>query len=316
MIANLFQKTTHKAYISSAILSLIVVFFIQYCKNYGEFSIEILARGILFWGIFVFFVLAVTFLESRHSYNNYAAIHLLSFPVVFLFFPHGPGLIVSKIFLGILLIYSKYVYTKVLFSENSAKYLFDLSFIFSLVVAYNKILSFFYLMPILILFNQRHRDIKHLTSLLLPIVFVPLFLTSIYLVSPSSFFDSFYSVLKLNLWNFNAQSNSEIFWFIILTISVFVTFFYKPKSYQRISNPERFSGFFFMSFWLYISIAVGFLGLHVGEGRWFLSFIPAAYFTGIFLRRIKATYTQNILIVLSLVAVIVFKLIDFKILSL
>ena len=316
MIANLFEKTTHKAYISSAIFSLIAVFFVQYCKNYGAFSIEVIARGILFWGIFVFFILMITFLESRFAYNNYAAIHLFSFPMAFLFFPHGPGLIVSKIFLGIMLVCSKYIYAKVLFSEKSAKNLFDLSLALSLIVIYNKALSAFYLIPVGVLFKQRYRDIKHMMSFLLPIIFVPLFFAGIYRVTPIGFFDSFYSVLKVNLWNFKSQSNSETFWFIILALSVFVALFYKPRSYEKISNPEKFSGFFFMSFWLYTSIFVGFMGFNVGQGRWFLSFIPAAYFIGVFLRRIGPGLVQNILILCSFFAVVIFKLIEFKILSL
>ncbi len=314
MIANFFEKISYKAYLSSVIFSFLTVFFIQFCKNYGVFSLEIVMKGIVFWAIFVFFILMITYLENRYSYSNYTSIHLLSFPLTFLFFPHGPGLIVSKILLGLMLIYSKYVYGKILFSENSAKNLFNLSFIFSAILIYNNSLAIFYLIPLTILFKQKYRDIKHLTCFLLPVIFVPLSINAIYTLTPVEFFGSFYSILKLNLWDFTIQSNSEFLWFVIIALSVYVTIFFRPRTYEQSSNPENISGFRFMSFWLYASLFLGFLGLHVGDGRWFLSFIPAAYFVGIFLAKIKSKIFKNYLISISLITIIIFKLIDFKIL--
>ena len=316
MIANLFEKTTYKAYLGSLIFSFFTVFFIQFCKNYPFFSFQIILKAIVFWAIFVFFILMITYLETRYAYSNYSSVHLLAFPLAFLFFPHGPGLVVSKIFLGLMLVYSKYVYGKVLFSENSAKNLFDLSFIFSLTLTYNNSLAIFYLIPLGILLQQKYRDMKHFTCLLLPVIFVPLFINATSIVIPGNFFDSFYLFMKLNLWDFTIESNSEFLWSIIIILSVYVTIFYKPKAYEQNSNPENISGFNFMSFWLYASILIGILGLNVNDGRWFLSFIPNAYFIGIFLAKIRSRLIKNYLISLSLIAIIIFKLIDFKILHL
>jgi len=316
MIANLFEKTTYKAYLSSLIFSFFTVFFIQFCKNYPFFSFQIILKAIVFWAIFIFFILMITYLETRYAYSNYSSVHLLAFPLTFLFFPHGPGLVVSKIFLGLMLVYSKYVYGKVLFSENSAKNLFDLSFIFSLILIYNNSLAIFYLIPLVMLLRQKYRDIKHFTCFFLPVIFVPLFINSISIIIPNKFFGSFYSFMKLNLWDFTIQSNSDFFWGIIIILSVYVTIFYKPKIYEQNSTPENISGFNFMSFWLYASILLGILGLNVGDGRWFLSFIPAAYFAGIFLSKIRSRLIKNYLISFLLITIIIFKLIDFKILHL
>ncbi len=316
MIINLFQKTTYKAYLSSLIFSFMVVFFIQFCKNYGVLSIDIIVKGLFFWVIFVLFILVITYLESRYAYSNYNSIHLLAFPLIFLFFPHGPGLIVSKIFLGLMLVYSKYVFGKVLYSDNSAKNLFDLSFIFSLIVIYNNSLAIFYLIPLAILIQQKYRDIKHLTCFLLPVIFIPVFVHAIYDIIPDTFLGSFYSFMELNLWDFKIKSNSEFLWFIVIILSFYITIFHKPKTYEQNSNPENISGFNFMSFWLYASIILGFLGLHVGDGRWFLSFIPAAYFIGIFLASIRSTLVKNYLILFSLITTVIFKLIDFNVVNL
>ena len=316
MIINLFQKTTYKAYLSSLIFSFIAVFFIQFCKNYGLLSIDIILKGLVFWFIFVFFILMITYLESRYAYSNYSSIHLLAFPLTFLFFPHGPGLIVSKIFLGLMLVYSKYVFGKVLYSDNSAKNLFDLSFIFSLIIIYNNSLAIFYLIPLAILIRQKYRDIKHLTCFLLPVVFVPVFVHAAYDIIPDTFLGSFYSFMELNLWDFNIKSNSEFLWFIVIILSFYITIFHKPKAYEQNSNPENISGFNFMSFWLYAAIILGFLGLHIGDGRWFLSFIPAAYFIGILLAKIRSTLVKNYLILFSIITTVIFKLIDFNIVNL
>ena len=316
MIANLFEKTTYKAYLSSLIFSFFTVFFIQFCKNYPFFSLQIILNAIVFWAIFVFFILMITYLETRYAYSNYSSVHLLAFPLTFLFFPHGPGLVVSKIFLGLMLVYSKYVYGRVLFSENSAKNLFDLSFIFSLILIYNNSLAIFYLIPLAMLLKQKYRDMKHFVCFVLPVTFVPLFINAISIVIPEQIFGSFYSFMELNLWDFTIQSNSEFLWGIIIILSVYATIFYKPKVYQQNSNPENISGFNFMSFWLYASILLGILGLHVGAGRWFLSFIPSAYFIGIFFNKIRSRFVKNYLISFSLIAIIIFKIIDFKILNL
>ena len=157
---------------------------------------------------------------------------------------------------------------------------------------------------------------KHFICFVLPVTFVPLFIYAINIVIPEQFFGSFYSFMKLNLWDFTIQSNSEFLWGIIIILSVYVTIFYKPKIYEQNSNPENISGFNFMSFWLYASILLGILGLHVGAGRWFLSFIPAAYFIGIFFTKIRSRFVKNYLISFLLIAIIIFKLIDFKIINL
>ena len=316
MVTNLFTKTTYKAYLSSLIFSLLVVFFVQYCKNSGVFSFEMIPKGLLSWGMFVFVVLMVSFLESRYTYNNYGAIHLLAFPMVFLFFPHGSGLLISKFFVGIMIIYSKYIYSKIFFSEKSSKNLFDLSLVFSLLIIYNQAFVFFYLLPLSLLFHQRFRNTKHVVSFLLPVIFVPLFSIGVLNAVPKRIFEPFSSVLKLNIWDSQSQSNSEFFWFIVLIMAVLSTVIYRPKRYEKEASPERGLGFAYMSFWLYGSILIGFLGLHIGQGRWFLSFIPAAYFFGVFLEKIKSNFIKNAVIMFSLIATIVFKLVDFEIVSL
>ena len=65
-----------------------------------------------------------------------------------------------------------------------------------------------------------------------------------------------------------------------------------------------------MMFWLYISIIMGFFNLQQGEGEWFLSFIPVAYFSGIFIEKIKVIKIRNIVIYLLFFIGVIFKLIE------
>ena len=79
-----------------------------------------------------------------------------------------------------------------------------------------------------------------------------------------------------------------------------------PRRFEKV----RYQGFIFMMLWLYISIIMGFFSLQKGEGEWFLSFIPVAYFSGIFIEKIKLTKIRNIVIYLLFFIGVIFKLIE------
>ena len=65
-----------------------------------------------------------------------------------------------------------------------------------------------------------------------------------------------------------------------------------------------------MMFWLYIAIIMGLFDLHKGDGKWFLSFIPVAYFCGIFIEKIKLIKIKNMIIYLLFFIGVIFKLIE------
>ena len=65
-----------------------------------------------------------------------------------------------------------------------------------------------------------------------------------------------------------------------------------------------------MMFWLYISIIMGALNLQKGQGEWFLSFIPVAYFFGIVIEKIKYIKVKNMVIYLLFFIGVIFKLIE------
>ncbi len=81
---------------------------------------------------------------------------------------------------------------------------------------------------------------------------------------------------------------------------------YVPRRFEK----NRYRGFIFMMFWLYISIIMGALNLQKGQGEWFLSFIPVAYFFGIVIEKIKYIKVKNMVIYLLFFIGVIFKLIE------
>ena len=310
MIAELFQKTTLKSYFASIILCFLTVIFIHYCKNNGILSIEFLPRIIIFWLIFSGIIFLISFLENKNSVNTFRAIHLLSFPLFYLFFPHGKELVLSKILIAVLIIFSKYSYSRIFNEKKSYLRLFDLSFIIVLLILYNKYFSFFLIIPISVLFYQKYRDLKHLVSFLIPLISLPFIIKifhEVFFYNYNFFLDFNYLI---NTWKIEQNFYySEIIWFISIFISIISSVLFLPRRFEKV----RYQGFIFMMLWLYISIIMGFFSLQKGEGEWFLSFIPVAYFSGIFIEKIKLTKIRNIVIYLLFFIGVIFKLIENKI---
>ena len=307
MIAELFQKTTLKSYFASIILCFLTVIFIHYCKNNGILSIEFLPRIIIFWLIFSGIIFLISFLENKNSVNTFRAIHLLSFPLFYLFFPHGKELVLSKILIAVLIIFSKYSYSRIFNEKKSYLRLFDLSFIIVLLILYNKYFSFFLIIPISVLFYQKYRDLKHLVSFLIPLISLPFIIKifhEVFFYNYNFFLDFNYLI---NTWKIEQNFYySEIIWFLSIFMSIISSVLFLPRRFEKV----RYQGFIFMMLWLYISIIMGFFSLQKGEGEWFLSFIPVAYFSGIFIEKIKLTKIRNIVIYLLFFSGVIFKLIE------
>tara|TARA_B100000945_G_C20411512_1_gene612834 strand:- start:1198 stop:2133 length:936 start_codon:yes stop_codon:yes gene_type:complete len=307
MIAELFQKTTLKSYFSSIILCLLVVIFIHYSKNNGVLRIEFFPNIIIFWLLFSGIIFLISFLENKNSVNTFRAIHLLSFPLLYLYFPHGKGLVFFKVLIAVIIIFSKYSYSRIFNERKSFMRLFDLTFLNILLILYNKYFSFFLIIPITILFNQKFRDLKHLLSFLIPLIFLPLTIYIFHkvLFNNNNFFLEYNYFV--NTWKIDENLyNSEIIWFISIFVAILSSILFVPRRFEK----DRYRGFIFMMFWLYISIIMGLLNLQKGQGEWFLSFIPVAYFFGIFIEKIKYIKVKNMVIYLLFFIGVIFKLIE------
>jgi len=311
MFAIFFEKTTLKSYFTSSIICFVTVFFIHFCKNKGTLNLELIPKTIFFWILFLGIIWVIGYLENKNSVNNFRAIHLLSFPLVYLFFPHGKEVVFIKVFIGILLIIGKYSFSRIFIEKKSYMRLFDLSFVISLLILYNGIFFLFLIIPISVLFSQKYRDSKHLVSLATPLIAVPVIFRifqKFFLDKTTSIFDFYYSV---NTWKIEENLYySEVFWFTAIFIAIIASLLFRPKRYEKNSSQDRQEGFLYMTFWLYISIIIGYFSLHKGDVKWFLSFIPVAYFFGIFLDKIKLNNIKNIVIYLLFITAVIFKLIE------
>ena len=88
------------------------------------------------------------------------------------------------------------------------------------------------------------------------------------------------------------------------------------KGNKKFSYPHLFSNFQYMTLWLFFSIAYELLGQETYSERWFISFVPGAYFFGGFLESIKSDSLKNILFTILFLGILLFKLFDQGIISL
>jgi hypothetical protein len=192
----------------------------------------------------------------------------------------------------------------------------DLSLIISIIVQFNHVFAAFYLLPLFILFRRRLKDVKHLLALLLPVLIIPFTFNSLSIILPSKTLALINPPVQRKLLNIQLLSNADMVWLITLLLSVLICALQLPRGYRKFSYPELFSGFLYMTFWLFFSIAFGLLGLQTSSERWFISFIPVAYFFGGFIENIKSDSLKNILFTTLFLGIVIFKLFDHGIISL
>ena len=308
MIVKIFNKVGLRAYVFSFAFSLAAIFLINYCKHHKDWSLNNIFEILVLWVIFALFTLYVSYLQSKKLSSKLSGIHLLTFPLVFLFFPNGPGLVISKIIIGIILVYSEHLFIRAFFTKPKNKYLFDLSILISIIVLFNKALLIFYVFPFLAAFSQKLFSIKSLIALLFPILFIPFTFYGLAIIAPLDILGPVNYTLKIQPWEYLDQTNADWVWFIILSISIYVTIFKRPK------GNEKSSAFLFMTIWLYSSLFIGFLGLNLGQERWLLSFVPAAFFFGVFIENIRSDRLKNSIIFLGVLFIVFFKLFSFEVL--
>ena len=308
MIVKIFNKVGLRAYVFSFAFSLAAIFLINYCKHHKDWSLNNIFEILVLWVIFALFTFYVSYLQSKKLSSKLSGIHLLTFPLVFLFFPNGPGLVISKIIIGIILVYSEHLFIRAFFTKPKNKYLFDLSILISIIVLFNKALLIFYVFPFLVAFSQKLFSIKSLIALLFPILFIPFTFYGLAIIAPLDILGPVNYTLKIQPWEYLDQTNADWVWFIILSISIYVTIFKRPK------GNEKSSAFLYMTIWLYSSLFIGFLGLNLGQERWLLSFVPAAFFFGVFIENIRSDRLKNSIIFLGVLFIVFFKLFSFEVL--
>ena len=198
----------------------------------------------------------------------------------------------------------------------NSKYIFDMSVAISLLFILNNVLAIFYLIPIWTIFKNKLMSRRNILALFGPMFLIPFTLNELYFFFTSKLLFRFQNNVKIIIWNFETHTIDEKIWLFLLLFSFTISILQKPRGHERFSYKERSNEFLFMSFWLYISIIIGFFNLQIEDGRWLLSFIPVAYFFGVFIEKIKHNFLKDLFIFIGLIMIVFFKLFDIGILAL
>ncbi|MEC7173203.1 MAG: hypothetical protein VXW04_01695 [Bacteroidota bacterium] len=258
----------------------------------------------------------MTLLEIKIKARTFDGIHMIAFPTAFLFFPSAFDLKITSILQVILLVYGQFVFINLRHSKNTQKGILDLSLIISLAAQFNNLFSIFYLLPLLILFQRGLKDIKHILALLLPVFIIPFTFASLSVILPPEIFELINPALQIKLLSLQTLYYGDIIWLAFLLTSFIICTIGQSKGNKKFSYPQLFSNFLYMAFWLFFSIAYELLGQETYSERWFISFVPGAYFFGGFLESIKSDSLKNILFTILILGILLFKLFDQGIISL
>lgn len=285
MIVKIFKTIGPRTYITSIFLIVFVVLFSFALESRGAFLLKqwhsILGNILLM----VALISLITFLEIQFKGRKLDGIHLSAFPTIFLFLPSVFELKTIPVLQIILLILGQNFFVKILHSKNQEKGMLDLSLTISIIVQFNIVFAIFYLLPLFIFLMRGIKDARFILALILPALVIPFTFNSLSVILPSEFFALINPPIQINPLKFHLLSNGDWVWLTTLLVSVLVCLFQLPGGYRKFSNPELFSGFLYMTFWLLFSIAFVLLDIQTGAEFWAISFIPAAYFFGVFLKK-------------------------------
>ena len=316
MIVKIFKTIGLISYLTFIFFVFSSVSFSFFCNNADSSFQNDWYRILINMFLIVSYSSIFTLQKIQIKGRKFDGIHLIAFPIIFLFFPNLFLIKTILILQSILLIYGQFVFIKILHSKNTGKWIFDLSIIISLLAQFNLIFYVFYFLLLFIFFKRGLKDAKNLLALLLPVFMMPFIFNSLSVVLPPETFAFVNPPMQFNLLDPLTLPNEETVWLITLLISVLICLVQIPRVYIKFSYPKLFSGFFYMTFWLLFGLFYGLFGLNTTENRWFFSFIPGAYFFGSFLENIKSDAMKNTVFSLLLLSIIVFKLLNHGIISL
>ena len=308
MIVKIFKTIGSRTYLISLILVIFAVFFSF--LYVGGMNWPSIYWTEIFWniGLIVLSMWLITAQEIKIKGRKFDGIHLIAFPVIFLFSPFPFQLEAFPAILLLLLIYGQFAFIQSLHSKNSEKGILDLSLIISISIQFNIIFAVFFFLPVMVILLKGLKDNKHLMALLLPIALISFIFRAIINVFPSIMSDLTTPSVQWDILSVQALSIEERVWLALLIISGLICIFRFPRRSRKFAFPELYSGFLYMTFWLFFSMAYEVLVLKSGEGPWFFSFIPVAYFFGVLLENISSDFMKNTLLTFLFFGIILFKL--------
>ena len=316
MIVKIFKTIDTRTYFTSIFLVISTILF-SFFLSKKEASL-LGERDYIIGNIILMIALIsmMTLLEIKIKARTFDGIHMIAFPTAFLFFPSAFDLKITSILQVILLVYGQFVFINLRHSKNTQKGILDLSLIISLAAQFNNLFSIFYLLPLLILLQRGLKDIKHILALLLPVFIIEFTFASLSVILPPEILESINPTLEIKLLSIQTLNYGDIIWLVLLLTSFVSCSLSMSKGNKKFSYPHLFSNFLYMTLWLFFSIGYERLGQESISERWFISFVPAAYFFGGFLENIKSDSLKNTLFTILILGILLFKLFDQGIISL
>lgn len=315
MIVKIFKTIGSRTYFTSISFIVFTVLFSFALENSNAYLIEQWPYMLGNLLLLVTFSSMISLLEIQIKGRKFDGIHLIALPTIYLFFPTVFDLKFIPIIQATLLIYGQYVFIKILHSKKIEKWILDFSLIISIIVQFNFVFSIFYFLPVFILLKNGLKNTKSILALVLPVLIIPFIFNSLSVILPSKTFDLINPPVQINLLKIQFLSNGDLVWLISMLFTILIFALQLPRGYRKFSYPELFSGFLYMTFWLFFSIAFGVLGLQTSQERWFISFIPVAYFFGGFIENIKSDSLKNVFFTTLFLGILLFKLFDHGIIS-
>jgi uncharacterized membrane protein len=313
VFTNVFKRVNIESLIASFFLCVLANVFMTYCVTAGNIDTQALVKTMCLSLAYISIILTIAFSESRRLNQSFGSIHLLSIPICILLFNQQGGFVLDKaivlaVFLRVITLFSKDYKT-----TPPTKALFLLGVLFTIISFINSYYALFFITPLLILKEAKHRNTKNILALLLGIILSLQSLCLICYLATGSFF---YKTMYLKASVSGSYSSNDLVWSVTVFIALLTATVFRPAEYKRKAqrnNTQR--TFLFMQTFLLISIFLRYYNEVEEKGLWLESFIPVAFFIGIAIDALKKRQLKNTIITVVIFASIGLKLFAYDLIS-
>jgi hypothetical protein len=286
MLNNLFRKTNSASFSLGGIGFFLAFLFVHPQEHFTQAFLK--AVGLfLILGLLVFQQKKERIINSYGSYN-------LAFAVCLFLIPRQNFNYTALFMIFCLVLVFQNTLLSIQF-KKSIKNLFNMTFLISLMMFIEPLMSLFYLMPLISFADKRYQNLKHLTAFITPIVAIPLTFFAVVFTFKLDYV--FPSVVVKGLISLQSLTWGELLWigFILLVFS----FSFNRAVRTRIRNLAVGSSFLLVCFFL--GLFIPFFQVESLFEMWVLLFLPIAYFTGIYFETVTSKSANRLLILLVIV---------------
>tara|TARA_X000001036_G_scaffold295634_1_gene274814 strand:+ start:1471 stop:2400 length:930 start_codon:yes stop_codon:yes gene_type:complete len=294
MITNIFKRVSIESIVASFFLVYLAFFFNLNISN-PQLSFKLLLeKSLLLTTAMMIFNLVIAYNEFKKLNIRFGSQYLISLPICIFFLYLEGGADLQKILIGILILFSLNIFSRDFNNSSILKSIFSLGIIYTIMSFVNINLSVFFFL-IIFLFRYIPDIKKTIIALALSILVTLQLLFLITYLITGDFFYHKPEFMSANISPANNFNENEFIWVILIVIAFLISFFYNKKSELKFSSQNKMLNIF-MIFWLIITVLFRYFNLYSGEGKWSMSLIPAAYFIGIWIKRVKKDYQRDILV--------------------